>query len=154
VRRIAANIAKLPELLRQPSPWGIINCEPHRRGSQAAKKSGRDHRGAPMGDNLYALEKLAEAVHELATNAGRVQERLAAAWLYLFRIAPDDVPEGELRSLFLAIKDDLTFEQPAGDEGRLIATLRGTSDDDASEIAARTLRLHYELRGRLGDLRD
>jgi hypothetical protein len=107
-----------------------------------------------MGDNLYALEKLAEAVHELATNAGRVQERLAAAWLYLFRIAPDDVPEGELRSLFLAIKDDLTLEQPAGDEGRLIATLRGTSDDDASEIAARILRLHYELRGRLGDLRD
>ena len=107
-----------------------------------------------MGDNLYALEKLAEAVHELATNAGRVQERLAAAWLYLFRIAPDDVPEGELRSLFLAIKDDLTFEQPAGDEGRLIATLRGTSDGDTSEIAARILRLHYELRERLGGLRD
>jgi hypothetical protein len=141
---------------RQRSGGGCIDA--HGRGPQAAKR-GREHAlgkrwGNSMGDNLYALEKLAEAVHELATNAGRVQERLAAAWLYLFRIAPDDVPEGELRSLFLAIKDDLAFEQPAGDEGRLIATLRGMSDDDASDIAVRIWRLHHELRERLGRLRD
>jgi hypothetical protein len=65
------------------------------------------------------------------------------------------VPEGELRSLFLTIKDDLAFsKQPAGDEGRLIATLRGMSDDDASDIAARIVKLHHELRERLGGLRD
>jgi hypothetical protein len=102
-----------------------------------------------MGDNLYALEKLAEAVHELATNPGRVQERLAAGWIRLHTVRPDDVPEGELRTVFLAIKDDLTFEQPTGDEGRLTATLRGTNDEDASEMAARILRLYYDLRERL-----
>lgn len=102
-----------------------------------------------MGDHPYAFEKLTEAVHELATNPGRVQERLAAAWMYLHRIRPDDLPDGELRRLFLTIRDDLTFDQPAGDEGRLTATLRGTSDYDASEIAARILRLHDELREQL-----
>jgi hypothetical protein len=71
-----------------------------------------------MGDNLYALEKLGEAVHELSTNPGRVQERLAAAWMHLFRVGIDDVPEGKLRTLFLGIKDNLTFEQPAGDKGK------------------------------------
>jgi hypothetical protein len=45
---------------------------------------------------------------------------------------------GQSCVFFLGIK----FEQPAGNEDRLTATLRGTNNDDSSEIAARS-----ELRG-------
>jgi hypothetical protein len=47
-----------------------------------------------MGDQLYALEKLVEAVQCLATGPGRVQERLAEAMTILIRISPEDVPPG------------------------------------------------------------
>jgi hypothetical protein len=106
-----------------------------------------------MADDLYALEKLGEALHELATHPGRVQERLGAAWMYLHRIEPDKhLSDAESRRLFDAIKDDLTFEQPVGNEDRLTATLRGLSDEDARDIAARIWRLHSELRDQIDDL--
>jgi hypothetical protein len=103
-----------------------------------------------MADDLYALEKSVEALHELATHPGRVQERLSAAWMYLHRIEPDKhLSDAESRRLFDAIKDDLTFEQPVGDEGHLAATLWGLGDEDARDIVARIWRLHDQLRDQL-----
>jgi hypothetical protein len=102
---------------------------------------------------LYALEKLGEALHELVTHPGRVQERLGEAFTFLVRIRPGELPAGELRQLLIGIKDDLTFEQAKGKEGRLGATLLGLSDEDASAIAARILRL-YEGLGELLDGKD
>jgi len=43
------------------------------------------------------------------------------------------------------IKDDLTCEPPLGVEGRISATLRITSDEDARKIARRILDLHFEI---------
>ena len=63
-----------------------------------------------MDDNLHVLERLVEALHELVTNAGRVQERLFEALPCLHRIRPDDFLAGKLRTRFLGIKDDLAFE--------------------------------------------
>jgi hypothetical protein len=99
-----------------------------------------------VGDQLYALEKLVEAVHCLATGPGRVQERLAEAMTFLIRVRPEDVPD-ELRRQLIGIKDDLTFDQPSGSESRLEATLGRLSNEDASAIAARVL----DLRNRLWD---
>jgi hypothetical protein len=99
-------------------------------------------------DSLYAFEKLSEAVHELTIGAGRVQERLGEAAIYLIQIRPADILDEELRRIFVGIKDDLTFDKPKGKEGRIAATLQNTDDADATEIARRIL----EIRDRLGRL--
>jgi hypothetical protein len=103
-------------------------------------------------DPLYAFEKLSEAVYELATGAERVQERLVEAAIYLIRIRPVDRSDEDLRHLLVAIKDDLSFDEPKGKKGRIAATLQETADADASEIARRILELHDRL-GRLLALR-
>jgi hypothetical protein len=96
--------------------------------------------------HLYALEKLTQAVDELATGAGPLRKRLFEAETYLSRISPEQVPEGDLRRTLIGINDDLSFDEPTGNEGRINATLRGTDDEDATAIARRILELYCELR--------
>jgi hypothetical protein len=99
----------------------------------------------PSDRELYVLEKLDQAVHALATGAGRVQERLEEAYRFLIAAQPNEVAEDELRRMLVRIKDDLTFDEPAGSEGRLKATLQSLSDEDASAIAARVSTLDRRL---------
>ena len=73
-------------------------------------------------DPLYALEKLGEAVYDLATGTGPVQERLCEAFVYLHRIQPEDIPDPELRRVLVGIKDDLSSDVQKGKEGGLGAT--------------------------------
>jgi hypothetical protein len=101
-------------------------------------------------DPLYALQKLGEAVYDLATGTGPVQERLCEAFVYLHRIRPEDIPDPKLRRILIGIKDDLTFDTPKSKEGRLVATLLNTSNEDASVIAGRILDLYQ----RMDDLTD
>jgi hypothetical protein len=75
-----------------------------------------------------------------------VQDRLHAAYMRFHPVRATDLPEGELRRLFVGIKDDLTFEEPSAREGRLAAPLQGLSDEDASAVAARIWRLYCDLR--------
>jgi hypothetical protein len=100
-------------------------------------------------DSLYALEKLNDAVHALATGIGRVQERLMEAAGYLHSVRPDEIPDDELRRILKGVKDDLTFDTPTGSEGRIISTLLKTPDADASVIADRILNLYRALWDRL-----
>jgi len=95
--------------------------------------------------NLYALEKLNEALYCLVAGADRVQARLGKAMRYLMEITPGYVPDSELRQMLVGIKDDLTFAGPTHGEGRVEATLRGLDDEDASAIAVRILELHNRL---------
>jgi hypothetical protein len=92
-------------------------------------------------DPLYALEKLSEAVHVLATGEGRVQERLNEAATYLIRIRPEDLPDEELRPVLVRIKDDLTKHK----EDTLVDALQTESDEDASAIAGRILDLYLRM---------
>jgi hypothetical protein len=107
----------------------------------------RQHKGQSMAkpDPHYALEKLGEAVYDLATGTGPVQERLCEAFVYLHRIRPEDIPDPELRRILGGIKDDLTFDVPKSKEGRLVPTLLNTSNKDASAIAARILDLYQRM---------
>jgi hypothetical protein len=99
-----------------------------------------------MAEALYALEKLADAVAALATGSGRVRDRLFEASTYLIRVRPEDIPDEDLRRTFIGVMDDdLSYAQPQGDEGRILATLRLTNDDDARAIARRILDLHREF---------
>jgi hypothetical protein len=92
-------------------------------------------------DPLYALEKLGEAVYDLATGTSPVQE-LCEAFVYLHRIQPEDIPDPELRRVLVGVKDDLSSDVPdvqKGKEGGLGATLLDMSNEDASAIASRIL---------------
>jgi hypothetical protein len=84
----------------------------------------------------YAKEKLTDAVYSLPTGTGRVQERLGHTALVLIRLGPDDFPERELRRTFIGIWDDLTFDEAAGDEGNIAATLSRTSDEDGEAVSS------------------
>ena len=59
-------------------------------------------------------EKFGQALNEPATEPGRPQEWLRAAWLRFHTVRPDDLPPGELRRLFIGIRNDLTSEEPTG----------------------------------------
>ena len=96
-------------------------------------------------ENSYAFETLSEAVHELVTGAGRVQERLAMAMTYLVLVRPEEIPDSALRTILLTITRDLTREAPHGKESRLTATLRTLADEEASAIARCILDLYVEL---------
>jgi hypothetical protein len=100
-----------------------------------------------MAEALHALEKLADAVDALATGSGRVSDRLfEASTTYLTRVRPEDIPDEDLRRTFIGVmEDDLSYAQPQGDEGRILATLRITNDDEARSVARRILDLHREL---------
>ena len=99
-----------------------------------------------MAEALHALEKLADAVDALATGAGRVRDRLFEASTYLTRVRPEDIPDEDLRRTFIGVmEDDLSYAQPQGDEGRILATLRITNDEEARCVARRILDLHREL---------
>jgi hypothetical protein len=103
---------------------------------------------APTDASLYALEKLAQAVDELATGTGNLRDRLYEAAFYVLRIQPVDIPD-ELRNVLAGVKDDLHFAQPKVDEGRLVDTLKITDDEDAKAVAHRILELYRELWTRL-----
>lgn len=92
-----------------------------------------------------ARESLKQAVDSLAIGPGRVRERLEHAALFITHIQSNDVPDGHLRRMLNGIKDDLTCEPPLGVEGRISATLRITSDEDARKIARRILDLYFEI---------
>ena len=106
------------------------------------------HTGITMADPPYALGKLAEAVHKLVTGAGRVQERLGEAAICLLSVRPDEIPE-DLRRVLVGLKDDLGFEPAQGDEERIAATMRITSDEDARAVASRIFDLYLDLDRRL-----
>jgi hypothetical protein len=76
----------------------------------------------------YATEKFGCALEALASAPGRPQDGLHDAWMCFNPVRPDDLPAGELRSLFMGIRGDLTCEEPVGNEGTLAATLRKMSD--------------------------
>ena len=44
--------------------------------------------------------------------------RLWPVFMRLHPVQLNDFPEGEFRRRFVGIRDDLTFDEPSGDEGR------------------------------------
>jgi hypothetical protein len=99
---------------------------------------------------LYTREKLGNAVYELVTQPGRVQERLYhAALAFAHQIDSEYLPDEEMRRTFIGIKDDLRFDEPIGAEGRILGTLQKTNDENASAIASRILNLYLDVRGLL-----
>jgi hypothetical protein len=73
------------------------------------------------GDRDYVLEKLVDAVDVLVTGARPA--RLYQAFSYLDRIRPEDIPDEELRRIFVGVKDALTDALTSEQESRHKATI-------------------------------
>jgi hypothetical protein len=112
-------------------------------GGAAALSGGTREPGVTADE--YALEKLMQAVDALATGSGRVQERLANAAIHLVPVRPEDISDEDLRRTFIGVVDDLSYAQAQGDEGRILARLRITNDEDARVIARRIVDLYHAL---------
>jgi hypothetical protein len=99
------------------------------------------------GENLYAEEKLYEAVHCLVTGPGPLRERLAAAAIYLIRLTAKNFPDRATAKVFEGIREDLTiFEAGPGDDGAIDATTKRLTDYDADRIANRIFELYEKIK--------
>lgn len=93
----------------------------------------------------YIRERLARAVHALATADGPLPERLFSASLATTTLHPRDFADPEGRADFGAIREMLTRREALANEGRVRATLARMSDDEARAVAERIFELdaHY-----------
>ena len=101
------------------------------------------------GDPLYALEKLFVAVHELDQSDRPLKASLYEAGIELIKIAHRDLPKGELRWAFAALRRDLAHVEPKHDEGALIATIEAMTEPDCIAITERIRKLCSSLDARL-----
>ena len=91
----------------------------------------------PVITEEYVREKLAEAVHALATGTGPLRQRLFAATLATSTLQPRDFADVQSRAAFGAVREMLTRHEALADEGRIGATLARMSDDEARSVARR-----------------
>jgi len=92
-------------------------------------------------------EKLWVALRALVTGGGSLQERLASAALGLATLPSKNGLREKHRAALEAIMQDLTRESAAGNEGRIQATTRRMSDQEAVRIAGEILDLYTEIKG-------
>jgi hypothetical protein len=92
-------------------------------------------------------EVLWVAIRALITSEGTLQERLACAGIGLTSLSSEnDLPkkyQEDLESIIL----DLTKEPAVGNEGKIEATTRKLSDQEATQTATKILGLYTQLRG-------
>jgi hypothetical protein len=95
--------------------------------------------------DAYVRERLAEAVHALATSDGPLPERLFSASLATSTLQPQDFADPEGRADFGAIREMLTRREARANEGRVRATLARMSDAEARALAELIFELdaHY-----------
>jgi hypothetical protein len=105
----------------------------------------------PVITEEYVREKLAEAVHALATGTGPLRQRLFLAALVTSTLQPRDFADAQSRAAFGAVREMLTRHEALADEGRIGATLAPMSDDEARSVARRIVELEEQPRpGRQG----
>ena len=83
----------------------------------------------------YALEKFGQAINDLADRPGKPQDRLRAARLRFFTVRSAELPAGELRDLYVGIRDDLPS-----------AALERMTDEKAFELIERVTAYYRKLR--------
>lgn len=94
----------------------------------------------------YIREKLAQAVHALATSDGPLSERLFSASLATSTLRPRDFVDEEGRTEFGAIREMLTRHEALASEGRVRATLARMSGAEARAVAERIFDLDARYR--------
>jgi hypothetical protein len=102
------------------------------------------------GTPTYALQKLVEAMHSMATGPGDVRERLHSASLSITFLKEDDFPE-HLQADWSWVYHQLTKYGPAYDyagkiiRGSVEETMRRIKRATGVKIAERLVRIYHEL---------
>ena len=82
----------------------------------------------------------------LITSDQDLPNRLADAYAsHFIMLRPDDFPEGDLRKAMQTIKEDLTWVEAKGDEGKVAATAALLDELEAKDIAKRIFDLFLKL---------
>jgi hypothetical protein len=93
----------------------------------------------------YTSKKLYEVVDSLASGLGPLRERLKGAAVYLGHLSADDFPD-ELRPSLAQIKAALRFaDEELPGEGRIAASVRALSDEEATRAVRAILRLYVDV---------
>ena len=93
----------------------------------------------------YPYEKFMAAVHGMAASPKSVQQRIADAYLSsIMHAKSNEVPE-EMRGIFEQLHRRLTSVEPQGDEGRVQATVRKMSPEDAISIINDITHIYYAI---------
>lgn len=87
----------------------------------------------------YAVGQIRGAVNVLATDKGKIKERLAKAHVILARVSPDLLPK-EMKARFAAVLGGLSTIHAEGVKGNCDAG--GMSEDRAVEIAKEICEIH------------
>lgn len=83
----------------------------------------------------YAKEKFSDAIDSMATSPKPLQIRIADAYIYsLIHLQKDELPQ-EIQPRFQALQDRLTSVEAMGDEGRVMASVKDMSTEEAMDLA-------------------
>ena len=91
-----------------------------------------------------AEQRFSSAVRALALGRGRINERLAEAWMHLATLKPDDVPES-VGDDFRRIRERWERATHEGREGTITAAATAMTEDQATDAARQILDMHYEV---------
>ena len=95
----------------------------------------------------YAREKFLGALMALAVGNEVLPIRLRNAYVYnIIHVSPEDMPTPKLRTKVKGIKEDLSWIEAKGEEGKATATARIMDYEEASAIAHRIIDTYFELK--------
>ncbi|MGD0954321.1 MAG: hypothetical protein ABR985_18340 [Methanotrichaceae archaeon] len=97
----------------------------------------------------YVFDKLYNCVLSLMKGSDSIQERLFNAFRSLNSLKLDDFPE-DLQKYFQEIQDELTKVEALRNDGRLKASQKRLSDEQANVLAEKILNLFISITERHG----
>lgn len=94
----------------------------------------------------YRWEKFFEAVNTLASGSGSIHERLFNAVAYNNLSGLNRYfPEKDLREKYIDLMNELTEEEPIGNEGSVKATINKMTPEKASELATKIVSMFNKI---------
>ncbi len=92
----------------------------------------------------YAMEKMSEAIIELATGTGSIQERLENAWSR-FIVAPRGVLPDHLQAEYDQVLETIRSGSPDQWEGAITTTARTMTAEEAKAAAGQLLVFYWNM---------
>jgi predicted transcriptional regulator len=94
---------------------------------------------------MYPLEKFESAVDSLATSAADIRQRLHNAYMSVFTVDTEELPE-RARSVHESLMAELTKHEAVADEGSVAASLKRMTDAECEAAAKKIVEIHDVLR--------
>jgi hypothetical protein len=93
----------------------------------------------------YVTDKILNAITDMATGTGSIQERIYQAWVgNLFVLQKKDFKGDDLKE-YIQLVAEATRVPARGDEGAYAATLLSMTDEEAESHANKICELYHSL---------